>query len=148
MAFNSFGPVGGFVTMGIFILIAAVGCFLVKNAEELWMRFLPALAIIPFWTYSMHHDWLIFLPCLIFILNCKRKFPKLYDLSMNLAILWLLAFLAERQKYQILGHTLDDTIFLLAILMLSSVLVVWDVNEDWINRNAPRFLPFLKKEGK
>lgn len=148
MAFNAFGPVGGFVSMGVFILIAAVGCFLVRNAEEIWMRFLPALAIIPFWTYSMHHDWLIFFPCLIFILNCKHKFPKLYDLSMNLAILWLLAFLAERQKYQILGHTLDDTIFLLAILMLSSVLVVWDVNEDWINHNAPRFLPFLKKEGK
>ena len=146
MAIRTFGYAGGFVSMGVFVLIAAAGCFLVRNAEEIWMRFLPALAIIPFWTYSMHHDWFIFLPCCIYLLNSKGKHPKLYGLSMDLAIIWILTFLAVRQEFQILGHPLDDTIFLLAILMLSSGLVIWDTNEEWIHRNAPRFLPAPKKE--
>lgn len=147
MAIKMFGYAGGFVSMGVFLLIAATGCFLVRNAEEIWVRFLPALAIIPFWTYSLHHDWFIVLPCYIFLLNCKGKYPKLYGLSMDLAILWILSFLVERQEFRIRGcATIDDAIFLLALLMLSSFLVVWDTNEEWIHRNGPRFLPFLKKE--
>lgn len=148
MATKVFGSMGVFVSMGGFFLIAAIGTFLVRNAEEIWIRFLPALAIIPLWTYSKHYDWPIILPCCIFLLNSKRKYPKLYDWSINLAIMWVLAFLLERQGFKIFGHILDDALFLMAILMLSSVLAVWDVNEEWMKRNAPRFLPFLKREDK
>jgi len=146
LAIMTFGDAGEFVSMGVFILIAAAGCYFVRNAEEIWMRFLPALAIIPFWTYSLQYDWFIVLPCYLYLLNSKDKHPKLYSLSMDLAILWILTYLAIRQEFRILGCLLDDTVFRLAILMSGFGMVIWDTNEEWIRRNAPRFLSSLKKK--
>lgn len=42
------GPTGQYIITVAFMGMATVGCYLAQNAKELWMRFLPALALIPF----------------------------------------------------------------------------------------------------
>ena len=146
MASKVFGPAGRYVSMGGFLLIAAAGCFLLRKAEDVWVRFLPAVAIVPLWTYSQHHDWFVVLPCYVFILNCKLKYPRLYLCSFCLALCWIASFFAEYHGFRIHGHTLDDAIFLLALLMSAVFLAVLDANQEWVARSRFRDWSFLRKQ--
>ena len=140
------GPIGQYLVMGCFLLIAAVGCFLVRNAEDIWVRFLPALVIIPFWTYSTTPDWLVLLPCYIYILNNKQKYPRLYDISLILGILWCPAFFALR-RYEMIGWAKNklDNVLLLTILMICYIQVVLDNREQWCCRSYFHDLMFWRK---
>lgn len=62
------GAAGPLAAMAVFAGLAAVGCWMVRKAPETWVRFVPALAVVPFWTYSQYHDWLATLPCCVCLL--------------------------------------------------------------------------------
>ena len=140
------GPIGQYLVMGVFFLIAMVGCFLVRNAEDVWVRFIPALAIIPFWTYSSKHDWLILLPLFLFILNNKQNYPRIYDVCSWLVILWCISFFAPSHGMFLWAHNKLDTAFYLAIVASSFIQVVLNNREQWCCRSNFHDLMFWKKD--
>ena len=140
------GPFGQYLVMGTFLSIAVVGCFLVRNAEDIWVRFLPALAIIPFWTYSSCHDWLILLPCFIFMLNNRQKYPRLYDVFSGFVILWCFMFFALLNGMFGWARNKLDTISFLVLLSCCFIQVVLDNREHWHCRSCFRDLVHWKKD--
>lgn len=131
IAVKIFGAAGGYLSMGFFLALIAAGCFLVRNADEVWVRFLPAVAFVPFWTYSWHYDWCILLPCFIYLLNDKQKYPRIFDLCLLLAALWEISiFIYEKQWYILGDHRPSTPLFL---LLLSSIcfIVISDNKEKW-----------------
>ena len=145
-ALQLIGPVGPYLVMAGFLLIAAVGCFLVRNADDIWVRFLPAIIVIPFWTYSSSHDWLILLPCLIYLFNDRRKYPRLYDICSVLMIMWTLAFFVLRHGKMGWARNTLDTILLLAMLMCIFIPVVLDARDKWRGRSWLQELTFWRKD--
>ena len=135
-----FGPVGQYLTIGGFLAIISVLSFLVRNAENIWVRFLPAIALVPFWTYSQEHDWLVTLPCYIYILNNKDKYPRLYNLLPWLIALCVLAIFFWFNGIYILGKHRASTPLLLTLLSISCCMAVLDEKERWEIRFSPKDL--------
>lgn len=140
------GPIGQYLVMSCFLLIAAVGCFLVRNAKDIWVRFLPALVIIPFWTYSTTPDWLVLLPCFIYIINNKQKYPRGYVICLILGILWCPAFFALR-RYGMIPWAKNklDNVLLFTILAICYMQVILDNRELWCCRSYFHDLMFWRK---
>lgn len=135
LAINVFGPLGQYINMGIFMCLAAVGSYLVHNAKETWIRFLPTLAFIPFWTYSQYHDWLIALPCYIYILNDKGKYPRIFAFCIFAAFLRTIVFFAYSCKFYAIGKE-GITVFLhLSIVISCCLMVILDENQNKIIHN-------------
>lgn len=143
------GPLGQYVYMSFFILLTIVGCFLVRNAKEAWVRFLPALAFVPFWTYSQYHDWLVTLPCYIYILNSKNKYPRLYDFCFFCAILWGIVTFAYAMQWYSLGRQGISVLLHLAILFSCCLMVIFDMDDiDKYRSIISSKFSFLKKTEK
>ena len=124
------GPIGQYIVMGIFICLAAGGSYLIRNAKEAWIRFLPAIAFIPFWTYSQPHDWLVILPCYVFILNSKCKHQRIVELCFAAEFLRNLLLYAHSQKWYAIGKEGIITILFLAIVFSCYLIVIMDYDEN------------------
>ena len=122
------GPIGQYLVMGVFICLAAGGSYLVRNAKEAWVRFLPALASIPFWTYSQSHDWLVTLPCYVYILNNKEKYTRMVECCYFAAILWSFTFFAHTHEWYSIGKV--GTYSFLHLFILSSCCLMSILNHD------------------
>jgi hypothetical protein len=118
------GPIGQYLVMGVFICFAAGGSYLVRNAKEAWVRFLPAIAFIPFWTYSQYHDWLVILPCYIYMLNCKDKYMRMVDLCFFAAFLQATIIFANYQQWYAIGKEGVAFILQLAIVLICCFIVI------------------------
>jgi hypothetical protein len=140
------GPAGQYIVMGIFICIAGGGSFLVRNAKEIWVRFLPVIAFIPFWTYSQPHDWLINLTCYIYLLNNKRKYPRMFDFCI-IAVLFqtFFAFVNLLQWFSI-GKEGIAVILHLSIILMCYVMVIQEEDEKHTIHNLfNKLSPSLRK---
>lgn len=94
------GPVSAPLVMVAFAGLAVAGCWLFRKAPNAWVRFLPALAAAPFWTYSQYHDWLAALPCCVCLLLHRERHPRLYGTCVLLAAAWgLVSFSFAQQWY-------------------------------------------------
>ncbi len=129
------GPIGQYIVMGIFICLAAGGSYLVRNAQEAWIRFLPAVAFIPFWTYSQSHDWLVMLPCYIFILNSKCKYLRIVELCIFVVFLRTILIFAHFQKWYAIGKEGVIIILYLVIAFSCYLMVILDYDENrWLHK--------------
>ncbi len=129
------GPAGQYIVMGIFICLAAGGSYLVRNAQEAWIRFLPAVAFIPFWTYSQSHDWLVMLPCYIFILNSKCKYLRIVELCIFVVFLRTILIFAHFQKWYAIGKEGVIIILYLVIAFSCYLMVILDYDENrWLHK--------------
>lgn len=141
-----FGPFGQYIPMAAFASLATAGCFLLRNAKDVWVRFLPVVAFIPFWTYSQNHDWVIVLPCCIYIVNNIQKWPRLCSICFWLAILRaVVAFAYEHQWYSI-GKQGVFTLLFLIIVSLSCLMAVLNENEKWDYRSVMRKMRFMGRD--
>ena len=129
------GPAGQYIVMGIFICIAAGGCYLVRNAKETWIRFLPVIAFIPFWTYSQPHDWLINLTCYIYLLNNKRKYPRLFDYCIIAVLFQTFFAFANIHQWYAIGKEGIAVILHLSIILICYAIVILDQDENNTIRN-------------
>ena len=137
IAIKIFGSYGQYISIGGFVVIVVVGCFLVRNAKDIWVRFLPAVACIPFWTYSHNHDWLVALTCFLYILRDKNLYPRLYNLCFCLVLLWPFSIISYDMKWYIFGEHKPTTPVLLLILSSSFLMAVLDEKNNWnININV------------
>ena len=126
-----FGGAGVFLSMGFFLVIIATGCFLVRNADEVWVRFLPTIAFVPFWTYSWNHDWCVLLPCYIYLLNNKQRHPLIFNLCLLLAVLWEFSIFIYEKHWRILGDHRPSTPLFLLLLSSICFIVISDNKEKW-----------------
>ena len=112
------GAAGPLAAMAAFAGVAAAGCWLVRKAPETWMRFVPALAVVPVWTYSQYHDWLVTVPCFVCFLLRRSARPRLYTASVFLLALWgVLTFSSTQLVFIPLHQTLLTA---LHVLLLSA----------------------------
>lgn len=128
-AIKVFGKMGPFLIMAVFAGLTAVGCFLLRNVKEIWVRFLPALAFIPFWTYSQSHDWFIILPCYVYLLNDRWKYPRLYELCFCLAILWTGVTFCFLKEWYSIGKQGTASVLHLGLVSIICCMAILD-NED------------------
>lgn len=135
-AIKVFGSYGQYISMGVFAAIVFAGCFLVRNAEDIWVRFLPTVAFVPFWTYSQNHDWLVALPCYLYILKNEYNYPRLFNLCFCLVLLWPLSIISYDMGWSICGEHRLSTPILLLILSSSSLMAILDEKGNW-NLNIP-----------
>ncbi len=143
IAMKIFGPFGQHVVMGAFIGLAAAGCYFVRNARELWVRFIPAIAVVPFWTYSKNHDWFILLPCFIYLLNDKQKHPRLYELCFWSMILWSVVSFSHSIEWYLIGKQGLASILFFAMISSCCIALALDTMEtsDWKDWKGFRWLP-------
>lgn len=141
-----FGPFGLYIPMAAFASLATAGCFLLRNAKDVWVRFLPAIAFTPFWTYSQNHDWVIVLPCCIYIINNIQKWPRLCSICFWLAILRAVALLAYEHSYYSIGKLGLSTLFFLTIVSLSCLMAILNENEKWDYRSVMRKMIFMGRD--
>ena len=123
------GPMGQYLVMGTFMGVATIGCFLVRDAKEVWVRFLPAFVVIPFWTYSQAHDWLVVVPCFIYVINNRQKHPRLYDSCVSLIILWSVVFFCYEREWYSVGKKGVATILLLALFSIIYYMIILENNK-------------------
>ena len=123
------GPAGQYIVMGIFICIAGGGSFLVRNAKEIWIRFLPVIAFIPFWTYSQPHDWLINLTCYIYLLNNKRKYPQLFDFCIIAVLFQTFFAFANLHQWYSIGKDGIAVVLHLSIIFVCYAMVILEEGE-------------------
>lgn len=123
------GPAGQYIVMGIFICIACGGSFLVRNAKEIWIRFLPVIAFIPFWTYSQPHDWLINLTCYIYLLNHKRKYPQLFDFCIIAVLFQTFFAFANLHQWYSIGKDGIAVVLHLSIIFVCYAMVILEEGE-------------------
>jgi len=143
------GPIGQYIVMGIFICLDAGGSYLVRNAKEAWIRFLPAIAFIPFWTYSQPHDWLVIFPCYVFILNSKRKYQRMVELCFFAEFLRTLLLFAHSQKWYAIGKEGIITFLFMAIAFSCYLIVIIDYSENmWIQKFSSKLTIFGKTKCK
>lgn len=131
IAAGIFGAPGSYVSMGLFLAIASAGSFFVRNAKDIWVRFLPAIAIIPFWVYSQFHDWIILLPCYFYIVKSREKYPVLYDLSFCLLFLWGVFTFCNLVEWYLIGKQGIASALHLAIVAIGCFMAISDTNEKW-----------------
>ena len=120
------GPFGQYINMGIFMSLAAAGSYLTRNAKEIWMRFIPAIAFVPFWTYSQPHDWLVTLPCYVYILNSKDKYPRIFTFCIFAAFLRSFMLYAHSIKFYSLGKAGIAVGLHLALALVCCLMVILD----------------------
>ena len=124
------GPVGQYIVMGLFVCLAASGSYLVRNAKESWIRFLPAIAFIPFWTYSQSHDWLVVLPCYIYILNSKHKYPRMTNLCFIIVIFRAFIVFSHFQGWYSIGKEGVAVVLRLFLFLSCFLMVIFDTDKN------------------
>lgn len=142
---NIVGPTGQYIIMVVFIGMATIGCYLVQNAKEFWMRVLPALAVIPFWTYSQFHDLLVTVPCYIYLLNSKNKYPRIYNLCICMTTLRLFLMFAHLQQWYFIGKQSLITLLHLTTLLICCLLDILDVNGNTMFLNLVNKFKYREK---
>ena len=142
---NVIGPIGQYVSMAMFAAIVSAGCFLLRNAKDVMVRFLPAIAFVPFWTYSQNHDWIFVLPCCLYIVKNSQKWPRLYELCFLLAILRALVLSAHSHHYYSIGKYGFAYVLFLLINSICCLMAVLNENNKWDYRNLLHKLKSLKK---
>jgi len=111
------GDAGPLAAMAAFAGAVAVGCWWVRKAPEAWIRFVPALAAVPFWTYSQSHDWLVTIPCGVCLLLVRDERPRFHSACVLLLAAWgLLAFAGTQLWFLPLHQTLQTFLHLLLLL--------------------------------
>ena len=145
MFIDVIGPVGQYVSMAICAAIVSAGCFFLRNAKDVMVRFLPAIAFVPFWTYSQNHDWLFVLPCYIYIINNRQKWPRLYDLCFWLAILRALVLSAHSHHCYSLGKLGIAYFSFLVVTSISCFMALLNENDKWDYRSVMLKLKTLGK---
>ena len=124
------GNAGPLVAMAAFAALASAGCWLVRKAPAAWMRFVPALAVAPFWTYSQPHDWLVTLPCSMGLLLHRDRHPRLYGGLVFLVAAWgAMLFASAMHRYFPFQKTLLGVSHL-AILLACCVVVVAEARRE------------------
>lgn len=143
-----FGPMGQYLVMGAFMGVAAVGCFLVRDAKDVWVRFLPALACIPFWTYSQPNDWLVVMPCFLYVINNRQKYPRLYDSCVALIILWTIVLFCHQREWYTVGKKGLATVLLLTLFSIIYFMVILENSEKTCIARLYKYIPNGRKQEK
>ena len=131
IAIKVFGSFGQYISMGAFAGLAVAGCFLVRDAKEIWIRFLPAIVFVPFWTYSQKHDWLVLLPVYFYLLDNRQKHQRLYSLCFCLLILRIVVSFFWLTNWYYLGKQGLAAVLHLGIVSITCFIVILDNNKKW-----------------
>lgn len=145
MAMKILGSIGQYMVMGLFICLTACGSFLVRNAKKAWIHFLPASAFIPFWTYSQYYDCLVTLPCIIYILKEKNKYPRITSFCFLSSFLYSFINFANYQGWYCIGKKGIATILYFLILSLACLMTVIDHDENGVIHCLPSWLASFRK---
>ena len=138
------GSIGQYISMGFFMCLAATGSYLARNAKEIWMRFIPAIIFIPFWTYSQPHDWLVTLPCYVYILNNKDKYPRIFAFCIYATFLRSFIIYAHSIKFYSIGKTGLAVGLHLALALVCCLMVILDTDGNEAIHNLASKLAFFR----